>query len=392
MTRLSIAVRLTLVAAGTAIASALLWLSVTVHLQRACAVMDTPYLPLCTSTERQTDAERASSLRQYLSRNPGDSAAWIQLAHLEKGQYAPALFRAAATLAPTEPNVLMWRAGEALARKDFPQATDLLVQLVRFWNRGEAVQVLARIMASGEGIGLLRKHLATSSQWLPPVLATMTALKLPIASALPLVAEGAANGSLPQPILRMYIRSLKGEGNWGDAYALWLAQQKGPKPLLNNGGFDEGFQADGFDWEVTPSIPSRAGAVVTQRGMAKRGQVLEVQFTGREVAMPVIRQYVFAAPGKYLFSGQYMTSRLRMEEGLAWTARCTNKANSLAGSSEGLQDTAGRWQELQFTLVIPVDCGQVFSLQLDTHAAFEAAAGFKGTAFFDSFALKATGL
>ena len=385
--------RLSLAALGAGLAAFLLWASVTTHMERACTLLDTPYLPLCP-TAPPPDAVRQEALRARIAGNPGDAAAWIDLTALETGQHEQALLQAASTLAPTEPNVLTWRVGAALTRNDLPKATQLLVELVEFRGNGKAAQTLGRIVASGAGTALLRPHLPTAPRWLPQVLASMEALKLPLSTALPLVAAASAKGSLTKPTIQQYTRALKADGQWGDAYGLWVARQRRATPLLYNGRFDQAFEPDGFDWEVTPSLPSRAGALVSQRGSGNRGQVLDIQFTGRPVALPIIRQYVFAAPGKYLLRGQYMSTRLRTEQGLAWTARCSNAkaANPVAGRSTGLQDTAGAWQTFQFVIAIPADCGPVTSLQLETFAPFEAAAGFKGRAAFDALELLPQGV
>lgn len=386
-TRFPVGARVVLVVLGVAVAAWLAWLSFSVHLNRACDVMDTPYLPLCP--EVTGDAELQRSLRARIAANPGDSSAWVQLTNLEKSEYEKALLHAASTLAPTEPNVLMWRAGEALSANQIPQAVALLVQLIEHRGKGEAANALARIVASGIGTPLLRPYLGAANQWLPQVLASLTALKLPLTSALPLVAEASAKGAITGQTIRSYIGALKTDEKWGDAYSLWISQQRGPTPLLYNGGFERAFQPDGFDWEVTPSAPSRAGALVGQRESGKRGRVLELQFTGRPVLVPIIRQYVLAPQGAYVFRGQYMASHLKMEQGLAWTARCSNRTAPVpvAGRSDGLQDTTGAWKSFQFPVVIRSDCGVVISVQLETLAPFEASTGFKGYAAFDALEL-----
>ena len=388
---LPFAMRLVLSVFGGLVAALLLWLSATVHLERACTLLDTPYLSLCDEPAVEDKLERQRKLRTHLAANPGDSAAWIQLTNLETGKYQKALFRASATLAPADPNVLMWRAGEALGSAEYSQAVGLLVELIEHRGKGEAAQALARIVASGQGTPLLRPHLATANRWLPQVLASLTTLKLPLTSAVPIVAEAAAKGTVTPQTLQSYVRTLKADGQWTDAYSLWLMQQRGPTPLLFNGSFDQPFQPDGFDWEVTPTLQSRAGAVVRQRGSVGKGQVLDLEFTGRPMAVPFLRQYLFAAPGKYTLKGQYMSSRLRTEQGMAWSAVCLNTSASSAatvvGRSSGLQDTAGAWQSFQFRVVIPAACSPVVSLQLEPFAPFEAAAGMKGRAAFDALEL-----
>lgn len=384
--------RLVMAGFGVAVAAGLVWISAVVHLERACVLLDTPYLPLCT--EADPKAERQSKLRARLASAPGDSAAWIQLTNLETGALEKPLLHAAASLAPNEPNVLMWRAGAALAANDLESATTLLVQLVEYRGSGQAADALAVIVASGQATALLRPYLATASRWLPPVLASMSQRKLPLTTALPLLAEASAKAALPQQTIQAYIRSLKAAGHWADAYGLWSAQQKGPAPLLHNGGFDQPFQPDGFDWELAATLPSRAGALVAQRGAANRGQVLDIEFTGRPLAIPIIRQHVFAGPGKYQLRGRYMSSRLRVEEGMAWVVRCADgrRADAVAGRSGGLKDTAGKWETFQFGFAVPPDCGLVVSLQLETFVPSEAAAGFKGRASFDALELVPDGV
>ena len=364
----------------------LLWLSTTVHLQRACVVLDSSYLPLCTA---RSEAERVQDLRHRLSSEPGDSSAWVALTSLERGPQEQALLQAAFKLAPNEPNVLMWRAGDALSRNDFASAIKLLVELVEYRGSGQATETLARIVATGQGTALLRPYLPTARRWLPQVLASLTALKLPVTSAMPLLVEASTAGTATKQTMQSYIRDLKSGGQWVDAYSLWVSQQRRATPLLHNGKFDEPFESDGFDWEITPALPSHAGAVVSQRGAGNRGGVLDIRFTGKPLAVPMIRQYVFLAPGNYVLRGQYMSSRLRTEQGLSWVVRCVNPSapKPLAGQSEGLQDTSGRWRGFQFAFSVTHHCGPVVSLQLETFSAFEATAGMKGSAAFDGFEL-----
>jgi len=377
---------------GTALAAWLLWFGVTTHLTRACLVLDTPYLPLCPTSAPEGEANRQQDLRERLRSNPGDSRAWVALAGLESGPSQQPLLAAIATLTPSDPNALRLRARDALAQNQMPLAVALLVKMTEHGIAGgEPPQILARLVADGTGAALVRPHLVAGSRWLPPVLASMAALKLPLEPAFPLLAEAAAKRIVTQETVQSFVRSLKAEGKWADAYGLWVAQQRQPVPLLFNGGFDQRFQADGFDWEVTPVPPSRAGATVAQRNVPGHGQVLEIQFTGRAIAIPVIRQYLFIPEGRYALQGRYMSSKLRMEQGLAWAVRCTGSTHALAGRSEPLQDTAAVWQLFQFEFKVPAQCGMTASLQLETFAPFEAAVGFRGRASFDGFELRRLG-
>jgi hypothetical protein len=217
----------------------------------------------------------------------------------------------------------------------------------------------------------------------------MAELKIPLAAASPLLSRAVQQGALPAERVGNLIGTLKEEGSWVDAYALWLARHGGTLPILYNAGFDDPLEPDGFDWEIASQRAGREGASVAIRPMAERGNVLDVLFTGRSMPAAIVSQHVFLAPGRYQLSGQYSASGLRTESGLAWAVRCdVNKAPQLAGKSTELRDTQGRWQPFEFAIKVPERCGTVATLELSTFAAYEAAAGIRGRAYFDAFKLQ----
>ena len=363
-----------------------LWLAASAHLDRTCTLMDTPYLPLCEAAA-QPLKEAESELRRRIGRNPGDSDAWIQLLVLRPGVRDEAILRGAAELAPNNPNALRSRAGRALERGDMPGAVALLVDMLRYRQAGEAAQVLAQIVVSANGPSLVRPHLTYASDWLPQVLAAMAAQKLAPGLAVPLVLEAVERDSFPAEAQRSFMRSLKAGGYWLDAYGLWLTLHKQELPLLYNASFDEAFEADGFDWEFPVVARSRAGSLMDQPTVARRGRVLEIEFTGRSLTRPMAWQYVFVAPGNYRFHGDYLGSKLRTQEGLVWAVRCMNGRSTPLARSQPLLDSGGVWRSFEFLFTIPPDCGPVASIQLDVAADFEAASGVRGEMAFDGFSL-----
>jgi hypothetical protein len=378
-----------LVAAGAAAALLLAWLCVGVNLKRTCALQDTPYLELCPKRAPGSEPH-LDSLRNRIGANPGDANAYVQLAMAARPESRERLAQAAARLAPTEPNIVLLHAAAALQRQDWAQAVPPLVQLVEYRHVPVAAQILARLIAGGQG-QLLMPHITAHSHWLGEVLANMQAPAASFSAALPLVAQALKVGVLGPDAVREYVRQLKAAGAWADAYGLWLVLQGKAMPALFNGGFDEPFASDGFNWEVTAAgPPSRAGAIVERRGAEERGAVLDLRFTGRTIAMPLIRQYLFLGPGRYRLRGDYMSRQLRMEQGLAWNVHCT-AAKSRTGGSAALNDTGGAWQPFAFEFTVPADCGLVASLQLETFAPAEAALGARGRVAFDAFSLEKTG-
>jgi hypothetical protein len=375
---------LTLAACGIAAALLLARESIGANLERACAVNDTPYLELCPPL-RGTE-QRSSELRSRISANPGDSIAYVELAVLQRPAGGSPLLNAAGRLAPANANVTALVATQALEKQDFPAAVGPLVTLVEYGHNDKAALVLARLIVSGQG-QLLVPHVAPGTKWLERVLARVNSAGGPFSAALPLVVAGLDKGVLGPAELMPYVAKLKAAGAWGDAYSLWIALHEGPSPTLYNAGFDRPFEDNGFDWEVTAQQPmGRAGALVGRSPDDQRGALLDIRFTGRPFAVPLVRQYVFLAPGRYRLRGDYKAAQLRMEQGLAWTVHCTSSPQT--ATSAGLGDTPSGWQQFQFEFAIPPDCGSVASLQLETLAPFEATVGSRGHASFDALSLE----
>lgn len=373
---------------AAAAASFLLWLSVVSNVQRTCAVPDTTGLVLCPA-DGTTD--ELTSLKRRVAANPGDTGAYVALLQSAPSADRAVLLRAASAVAPNDPNVLKARAALAIEQQRLRDAIPSLVQLTEYYRHftNEPANTLARVIAGGQG-HLLQQHLKPGNQWFAHVLGQMVALKLPLAAALPLVSQATTQGVLPQGHARSLVKQLKAEGSWVDAYGLWIGQHNGRVPILFNPGFDRDFEPDGFDWEVAPQRPGREGAIAQARQFPGRGEVLEILYTGRAMPTPVVRQYVFLAAGHYRLAGQYMTSKLRTESGLAWVVRCTadGAKDLIAGRTAALADTQGAWLPFQVDFTVPANCGPVASLQLETFAPYEATAGMRGRVHFDAFSLQ----
>lgn len=373
------------VALATGCAALLLaWLCVGLNIARNCTLDDAPYLDLCPR------APTPESLRERIARNPGDSTAYVQLALLDRSASRPRYVGAAAQLAPNDGSVLLLQAGAALERQDWIHAVEPLVRLTDHRENTNASQILARLIAAGQG-ELLYPYVTPGGHWLPRALGELTALKAPFSAVLPLLSRALKAGVLSPDDARVYLRQLKSAGDWLDAYSLWVSLHEGPVPALYNGGFEEPFDPDGFDWEPTLVTPaSRAGAIVERRGSDKHGAVLDIRFTGRALPVPLVRQYLFLGEGRYRLRGEYMAHQLRMEQGLAWNVQCTASAAS-AGRTTALADSGGAWEPFTFDFAVPAGCGAVASLQLETFAPFEAALGARGRVAFDAFSLEKLG-
>jgi hypothetical protein len=374
-----------LVLCGVATAILLAWLSVGVNLKRACVTQDTPYLDLCPAHAAGND-NPVDTLRSRIAANPGDANAYVQLALADHSQAADRALDAATRLSPNEPNVLMLQAQAALRRQDWAHAIPPLIQLVEYRDTRQAGEILARLIAA-DGSQRLHPHLRPGTQWLGRVLAYVPQASL--SSALPLIAQGLKIGVLDAERVRSYVQQLKAGGAWADAYSLWLALRGGgSQPILFNGSFDEPFNGEGFDWEVGAlGPPSRTGAVVERKIGDGRGAVLDLRFTGRALAIPLVRQHLFLGEGSYRLRGDYMARQLRTDQGLAWVLRCT-ASKAPAETTPPLLDTGGDWRSFSFEFSVPTGGGLVASLPLENYAPLEAARGRPGPIAFDGFMLE----
>jgi hypothetical protein len=360
---------------------------VVVNLERTCALHESPAAAFCNPPAAGSPAE-IEMLRARIARDPGDSNAYTALALADAaGTHGPVV-AAASSLAPREPNLLLRRAAAAFERKNWAEAVPPLIELAEGHQVPEAANSLAYLVATGQQ-ALLEPYLQPGSRWLPPVLLAMRTRGSSFSGVLPLVVQGLQRGVLDLDSVRAYVRDLKAASAWGDAFALWLSLHGGSQPALFNGSFEQEFEPDGFDWEVPTAGPARrAGTIVGRRRAEEHGYVLDVQFTGRAIAVPIVRQYLFIARGPYRIRGEYYSRQFRAEDGMVWRIRC---GNSVIATSAPLGDNSGLWRPFELEFRIPDSCGLVAALQLEPASAAGAALGARGRMSFDALNLEKAG-
>ena len=376
----------TLLVVGIGLCMALGWRSVHVNLGRACIINDTPYLGFCAAAKPAQ--ARADDLRTRIAANPGDTRAYVQLAQVATGPNRPRLVDTAATLAPALSQVLSLQAAAAIERADWRKAVPPLIKLAHHYANPGAAQLLAQLLANGQG-ALLEEHVSSGKDWIPKVLEQMPQAKAPFSTALPLIGIALKQGVLQPDSIVSYVGRLKAAGAWTDAYSLWLTLHSKPLPMLYNASFDQDLQHDVFDWEITTQTPvARIGALIDRGRVDGRGAVLDIRFTGRALAIPLVRQYVFLGEGRYRLRGEYTANQLRLDNGLAWTVRCSTAGAQVVGRSAPLGNTESSWRSFEFEFAIPPGCGSVASLQLEPISQVDAAVGTRGRTSFDAFVLE----
>jgi len=396
-----------------------LWLgqrSLDVNLQQACLSGQWPEFERCASIAGwapgadadvievppeqaaqvwQQVRQEVQRLRAHVARNPGDAWAvselvrYVDLPADVLGVDGQQLLSTATQVAPQHTLVQQQLARLALERSDWAAAVPPLVRLSRQHGDQEATRTLARMLAAADRdpalLAALRQAQQADPRWPEAALRAMPGLKLPMAPALPLVADLALAGELRVPTGLLVIRQLKAEGHWLDAHALWQRLWNRPVPLLFNGDFEQAFVRDGFDWVLADENPQRAGVRAERIGQGERGQVLRLQFTGRPLRTPLLRQDMFVPAGNYRLEGEHRSLDLRSSGGLTWVLSCANGGRELARSAP-LEPTGRDWRSTQMAVTVPADCPGV-TLALQPAAAYEARAGLRGEVWLDNLKL-----
>ena len=389
---LAFGVRLLILLGLTAGALVLGWLAWVYNLERACTLKQWPELASCTSRASDAPAQ-IQRLRERAWRNPGDSEAWIQMAVLSRepakapGVNPDTALDTATQLASQDYRVQRMQAARAIQRKQWPQAVDWLLRLVQDSSDGPAALTLAALVAEPQALVAMQAQVKPGARWLEPMIDAMPQAGVPVIAAMPLVVLALPQQGLSPELIHRLLRQLKAGGQWLEAHALWTAWLGHPVDLVFNGNFDTGFLADGFDWELMPTSPSTTGAVIRQMAISGHGGVLQLDFTGRPLVVPIVRQHLLLLQNRYVFSGQFMGSQLRVNDGLAWVLQCVSGKREIA-RTPALKNTAGKWQAFRVEVDLPSDCGQAVALQLQTFSPYESVTGLHGQLMFDDFKLE----
>ncbi|MEO8546177.1 MAG: hypothetical protein ABI434_21505 [Burkholderiaceae bacterium] len=377
---------------GWLVLAALIWAwALPQQIARGCWIREWPFEDGCSAyPSRDSDSNSIQVYLDHLQRNIGDAHTWARLTKvlwLAKDPRAEAVLPFARQFAPYNPHVLVVEAESALGAKDWPRLAKALVALV---ERGHAVarQPLAALMISPEGQEAVLATLNPDSRWLDGMLASLDP-KIPVARVQPFVSQGSQLGILnPDTVLAM-VERMQRDGNWLDAYTLWVSLRgKVPEGLFNS-GFDQRATQRAFDWQWPAETSGARGLRISQVSAAPQdGLMMEVEMTGRSaLPQPMMMQPILLFARKYTFSGRYMSDRMRTDEGLVWALRCAAGGERFAQTA-AMKDTARKWESFKIEVQVPAECGNAVRMQLETAAPWEAKAGVAGVIYFDDFVLK----
>jgi hypothetical protein len=370
-------------------AVALGWISLQRNVDRACLLDEWPNFSSCPAPETDVTVQ-LRDLRQRAAQNPGDASNYLALATLVNQEDAAALMdqanvlRAASLVAPNNPDLLRAQVIRQLAREDYEAAVPPLIRLAQEHRDGQAVRTLAGLLELPPARDRMLSLLEPGSRWLVPVLRSVPPAKVEL--ALPLLAPALEKNLLSTEASLDFVRQLRHRGLWLEAQGLWLRVLGQSSPMLFNGGFEQGFLNDTFDWDVPNAPPARTGVQMAQPVVpGAQNRALELSFNGRPLALPVISQYLVLPPGRYVFNARYMTRNLQAGDGLMWAWRCVSTGDELA-RTEPLLDTRNLWQPFTKTLDVPPACVAVL-MYLGTQRRSDGLSGVRGQAYFDDLRL-----
>lgn len=362
------------------------------QIERGCWIREWPFEDGCSNhPTRDADANSTKVYLDHLQRNIGDSHTWARLTKVlwqKKDPLAATVLPFAREFSPYNAHVLAVEADSALRAKDWPRLAKALVAMVERGHGNVASKPLAALMLTPDAQNAVLATLTPESRWLNGMLASLDP-KVPVLLMQPYVSQGAQLGILdPSTVLAM-IERLQRDGNWLDAYTLWVSLRgKVPEGLFNP-GFDQRSTRRAFDWYWPEETSGPRGLRVSQVTAAPQdGLMMEVEMTGRTaLPQPMMMQPVLLFARKYRFSGRYMSDRVRSSEGLVWALRCASGGERFAQTA-AMKDTDRKWQSFKVDVAVPAECGGAVRMQLETTAPWEAKAGIAGVMFFDDFELK----
>jgi hypothetical protein len=365
------------------------------NLEQVCLSKQWPVLESCSRSSQSMGAGPAGQewarLRQRVAANPGDGLSMAEMARYASvpaqliGMEGSALLHEVAKLAPQRTEVLQQQAVRALAQQDWEAAVAHLIRLSVQHADQEASRALARLMvlASRDArlLEVFRGAVGDGSGWGERAVAAMRAEKLSFSPALPLLSEMIVNGAIKPSTGLVVVRSLKAEGRWLDAHAVWLQLWKRPLDLIHNGDFERDFVPDAFDWDFAEGPSSTLGARLDRIGVGDHGEVLRIRFMGQALRSPVLKHDLLLPAGRYRFDSEMRLSDVRGAGGFVWTVTCLDGGRLLA-RSETLTAPDRQWAPLTFALDVSDTC-QASTLALVPGSSAEARSGATGEMLLD---------
>jgi len=342
----------------------------------------------------ESGAATLARLRAAAAVQPTEGRLYAALALHAEAQGAPALaqgaMQAAATLAPQRTDVSLAALSFWLRHDDVMRALQAgSVALTRSPELAPKLYpVFLQLMASPQSDAAFRAVLANPLPWWPGFF-SYVAQRAPNAEVLRVLhsLQIAGPNAFEEPQLRVYLERLFHDGNWLEAYFVWLDSlppaSAGFSSELYNGGFEEPTRNLGFEWTDQPLKGVLVGFDPTYGTTGSRA--LHVVFQGLPARWRHFNQYLMLAPGDYHLRGRVRVDSLQAERGVQWNIRCIGDNEPLAVTDRFKGTEPWRHFSVSFTVPARGCASQDLRLSLVGNAQLDFVAN--GQIWFDDLAV-----
>lgn len=347
----------------------------------------------------QRDPQTASRrLQAAIAGNPADGRAYAALAviHEARGDFAQAdkLMETAAKLSPQRSDVQLQAGAYWSRRGDSVRTLQHLDTALRHRPelRASLFPELLKIVENPANQTMLASLLKQPVPWWPEFFVYASRMGNTSATAGRLYALGGyisedGRKPLPNEAVRAYLERLQKDGQWRDAWFIWInglsKEEINQSGHVFNGSFERPFGNLGFDW-----ISQRDPAVIVENS-ATYGttgeRALHLLFRGLRMPFRHLHQYLLLPPGKYYLQGRVRPERLEATHGMQWVLYCEGKNEPLAATDtfRGNDD----WTRFRVEFLVESDC-PVQKLQLELAGKIQLDYEVTGGIWFDDLAVE----
>ncbi|MDQ1314392.1 MAG: hypothetical protein QG662_501 [Pseudomonadota bacterium] len=346
--------------------------------------------------ERTNNPEAARAhLQASIDANPADGRAYAALGRLleirGEGEPARKAMETASRLSPQRSDVQMEVAAYWMRQGNLERALGHWNTVLRHRNDLHP-QVFPELLLLASDPAHHAAFMALLKQPVPwwPAFFNHVASRAPKTNTVRVLYNLQLDGpNAPTPdMLRAYLARLQKEGDWLEAWFVWLnnlpKEQLGKMGYLYNGSFETPLSGLGFDWIVEnhPAVSLSTASTYDTSGE----RALRVSFRGQRVQFQHLHQYLMLPPGNYSLKGRVRPDRLLVEKGMQWALYCVGKNKPLAvtGRFRGSEP----WTHFRTAFDIPASGCPVQMLRLELAGTIRLDFDALGTIWFDSLVIE----
>jgi tetratricopeptide (TPR) repeat protein len=189
-------------------------------------------------------------------------------------------------------------------------------------------------------------------------------------------------------MLRAYLARLQKEGDWMEAWFVWLnsltKEQIGKLGYLYNGSFEAPISNLGFDWIVKKDSAMSLDTAATYETSGERA--LRVSFRGLRVKFQHLYQYLMLPPGKFHLQGRVRPDNLQAEQGMQWALYCLGNDTPVAVTDRFRG--SDQWTRFRTEFSIPPAGCPVQMLRLELAGTIRLDFDASGTIWFDNLGIE----